>query len=99
MQKWKAILFASVRVLLLTAVLLSNHAAEAQDFCDTSHFLLDQQKMVKSAAQLEQDVRAKCKVGDLIVPYNDQTAARLCDFRQGTTYQGVCFLAPPRKTY
>lgn len=93
MQKWKAILFASVKVLLLTAVPLSSHAAEAQDFCDTST------QSAADYAKLEEMVRAKCKVGDIIVPYNRVMAARLCDLSKPAAYEGLCFLAPPRKTY
>ncbi len=91
MRNWNSILFA--KTLLVTTLYLCGHPAKAEDFCDPIG-LYD-----VSHVKYEEKVRAKCKVGDIIIPGSKSMAARLCDFSKPTVYQGVCFLAPPRKTY
>jgi hypothetical protein len=51
---------------------------------------------------IEKAVRDKCKVGDVITFYGDQTFARLCDLNKpfaALNLGGVCILTQPRKRY
>ncbi len=97
---------------MLSLTALPGSAARAEDFCDTNEINSkianepgkrgDHYYAMENDVQQEKDekeVRAKCKVGDIIAPYNIFMAARLCDLNKPMAGHELCFLAPPRKTY
>jgi len=96
-------------MLALTALFVG--AARAEDFCDTleinSKIDHENNPLLTNSIDLskvkqeedEQEVRQKCKVGDVIIPFDLFMAARLCDLNKPMAGHELCFLAPPRKTY
>jgi len=87
-------------VLALTA--LPSCGARAEDYCENTG-VHHESGNNDSWATAEKKIREKCKIGDIIVVDGAAEIGRLCDLHQPVAHTGqwggVCFLAPPRKTY
>jgi hypothetical protein len=93
--------------LALTALSCSD--ARAEDFCNTRDLCVANPDWCPlggeelNLSQFEAGVRKKCKIGGIIYFNVTEDIARLCDLHKPVisvgSDGGVCFLAPPRKTY
>jgi hypothetical protein len=72
------------------------------DYCDTQDAITGAAEAANYGTAVETAVRAKCKVGDIIwVDFGDNIG-RLCDLSRAVVTAGrggVCYLAPPRRSY